>query len=49
MDEKEILRMISKVDLNKLLIQYLLIKVKENEAYLKYLEGFIDGLKIKNS
>lgn len=37
-----------KISLEKLIIQYLLKKLKEKEAYIKYLEGFIEGSKSKN-
>lgn len=34
--------------LEKIIIQLLLKKIDEKEAYIKYLEGFIEGLKSKN-
>ena len=34
--------------LEKIIIQLLLKKIDEKESYIKYLEGFIEGLKSKN-
>lgn len=34
--------------LEKIIIQLLLKKIDEKEVYIKYLEGFIEGLKSKN-
>lgn len=40
----ELYKIFSAIDWNRVAIHYLLKEREEKEAYIKYLEGFIDGL-----
>ncbi|MGF1919542.1 hypothetical protein [Enterococcus faecalis] len=44
----ELCKNFSAIDWNRVAINYLVKERKEKEAYIKYLEGFIHGLLIRN-